>query len=538
MKRRTCKLVLFVAILSVSMHWTHQIIFAQTSGGDWTEFSDISNTPTASTYPCIAADMAGNIHVLWSEDIDGKSQNLLHNPDGSPVLDSRGNQINALTDTGNTLYYTRWNGQKWLKPIDVQFNSSGVIQYPQAVVDRNGILHVVWVATEGQQAHLSYSQVAVDRAEKAFEWSEPTVLAESVLFAYYPEDIASDSSGGLHVIYSQTGAESGTYVVNSSDGGKTWSSPVELYRTFIANSSEGGVSNTRLVTDGKDRLYATWSRYGSDGNGKGVYFSQSVDLGRTWSRPLEVAVWQPGWYEVDWLSTGVAGNDIHLVWEGSSSVAALFERVSHDGGLTWDEPRQILPKLVGENGFADLVTDSAGILHMLVVKRGDAGSLTNGIWYTRWQDDHWQDPVLLSVSDTGLYAHMDQLSASALQDELRGSLTGNGLRYQRAAIVNGNQLFVTVVNEWDGDIWSSHVMLTAPSIKPQTYPRLQVEPTQVPVSTLEVNVGPTSTPHFSINKALSQQGDNPGDPLLAGSVPVILLIVGVVFYLFIVKRMH
>jgi hypothetical protein len=158
-----------------------------------------------------------------------------------------------------------------------------------------------------------------------------------------------------------------------------------LYNTYGA-SGEEGVSNTRLVADGKGRLHATWTRFGADGNGKGIYYAQSRDFGRTWSKPLAVAVWQPGWYEVDWLAVGVVEDEIHLVWEGSDVIAFLNERISRDGGVTWSEPQRILPNLRGENGFADLVVDSANHLNLLVVLRGDPDAIAHGVLVRLWDE--------------------------------------------------------------------------------------------------------------------------------------------------------
>jgi hypothetical protein len=63
---------------------------------------------------------------------------------------------------------------------------------------------------------------------------------------------------------------------------------------------------------------------------------------------------------------------------------------------------------------------------------------------------------------------------------MRNALTGDGLRYQRTVVVNGNQLFAVVVNEWDGEIWSSHTTLSAPYIRPQPFSQPSVTPTLPP----------------------------------------------------------
>jgi hypothetical protein len=249
-----------------------------------------------------------------------------------------------------------------------------------------------------------------------------------------------------------------------------------------------------------------------------------------------VAVWQPGWYEVDWLAVGAVEDEIHLVWEGSNTIAFLNEQISHDGGVTWSEPKRILPNLRGENGFANLVVDSANQLHLLVVLRGDPDSIAHGVWHTLWEKDHWRDPILLGISNTGLYSTVGQLSPSSLRDMMHGALTGDGLRYQRTVVVNGNQLFVVVVNEWDGEIWSSHTALSAPYIRPQPFSQPSVTPTLPPVLNLQSAATPPPTPRNPINTTRGKEGASAGDPILIGILPVLVLVIGALIYVRTSKR--
>ncbi len=523
MGRILASLVIFVTFLGMTGLRSDLSVRAQDQGGGWTAFTDISNTPTASTYPCIVADSSGNVHVLWSEDVGGKTRSISFGADGAPALDARGKVINTLTDSGNTLYYARWDGKGWSQPVDVQINVRGLVEYPQAAVDVHGELHVIWVATEGQNANLLYSHVPADKAGLASNWSTPAILAVSVLYAYYPADIVADRSGGLHVIYSQIGPDPGAYVINSYDGGITWSAPIELYATFDTAGRQDGVSPVRMLGDSAGRLHAMWSVYGPDGNGKVILYTQSRDGGRTWSKPFAASVWQPGMYEVDWLTAGVSGDEIHLVWEGNERVAALYERISRDGGSTWDEPHRILTSLVGENGYADLVTDSAGHLHQLVVKRGDPDSLTNGIWYTSWQNNRWLDPILAGTAYDALYSMLNTITAASLKEMLQGTLTGNGLRYQRSVIVNGNELFVVVVNEWDGEIYSSHTVLSAPRIESKPYPAAPAA-TLAPATAAATSGLPTALPIAPVSQSLSVNRNETGDPILISSLAVMALV--------------
>ena len=534
------RLFLTLSILSMILSVSDQPVSAQSPDGKWSDFEDISNTPTASTFPCIAADKEGNVHVLWTEDVGGSMRNYLNNPDGTPILDPRGNHINYLAHAGNTLYYTRWDGKSWLEPIDVQTNLSGAILYPQVAIDFKGVMHVVWFANVGSDSKLYYSRVMADKAGSVREWSQPQELAVSILDAYYPVDITTDTTGGIHIIYSAIGSGPGAFVINSYDGGDTWSTPIQLYSTSDERGIQEGVSPVRLISDPTGRLHAAWTRYDADGNGKAIFYSQSRDQGQTWTKPFEVATWQVGWYEVDWLSVGVVGDEIHLVWEGSSLTASQAERISQDGGQTWSDPEYILPNIQGENGFTDLVTDSANQLHLLVVKRGDPSTLSHGIWYSTWENDHWQDPVLLGTTNSTLYSQARQLSEQSPQtliDVLRGTLTGNGLRYQKSVIVNGNILLTVVVNEWDGEIWSTHTTLSAPFVPPEAYAQPSPTPTRLSTTPIQ-SVLQTPTPlALPMSEIPVESGNgNPLNPILISVFSAMLVIIGVIIIWRITKR--
>jgi hypothetical protein len=532
-----------VIIITLAVVMSTRIAWAQSPGGDWTNFVNISNTPTASTYPCIVADGQGYVHVLWSENVGGATNNPVFHPDGSQMLDQQGHPINRLTNDGNTLYYTRWDGNDWSDPIDVQVNKNGNLEYPRAIVDPSGMLHVVWVGTDGAVASVMYSRVISSNAYSPEAWSKPIVLVEPTLYAYYPVDIAVDTHGGLHILYSKLGENPGAYIINSSDGGNTWSDPIQIYSTQDLSGVTEGVGPVQLISDQKNRLHATWTRYGSDGNGKAIYYSRSSDLGNTWSRPFEVARWQPGWYETDWLSAGVVGDEVHLIWEGGQ-IAYQNERISKDGGQTWGENQFILQNLVGENGYANLVVDSADQLHMLIPKRADPNSFAHGVWYTNWDQNHWVDPILLGTRNLLLYERAGKLNAQTLKEITRGTFAGGGLRYQMATILNGNQLFVVVVSERDGELWSSHTTVDAPYIPSKPYRQVSALPDTKIAAPPEATATPmtqtlaTVTPTLSFEPVQTAQGIDfqPSDLILFGVLPALVITIGIITYILFFKH--
>ena len=110
----------------------------------WSPARNISNTPTSSNRPAMAADAAGNVHVIWTEDMGGKS--VLGIP-------------NQLTVGANTLVYTRWDGAEWSDPIDIiALSDDNVAEYPSLVIDSQQVLHLVWTGV----ASIYYSRAPAE----------------------------------------------------------------------------------------------------------------------------------------------------------------------------------------------------------------------------------------------------------------------------------------------------------------------------------------------------------------------------------------
>ena len=105
------------------------------------------------------------------------------------------------------------------------------------------------------------------------------------------------------------------YFVSSTDGGATWSSPVQIGpATPTMNLSEWWIDGA-LAVDGSGNLYASWDTQ-DDTTGTDIgWLSTSTDHGTTWSTAIqvtdhanaphimEVATGAPGTVWVGWLST-------------------------------------------------------------------------------------------------------------------------------------------------------------------------------------------------------------------------------------------
>lgn len=519
--------ILFIAILGFLCVSKVDVTQGQSQVA-WSNFVNISKTFTASSYPAMVADTSGKVHVVWSEDVGGETQALVFRPDGSPRLDRRGRQVNFLWDLGNTLFYSSWDGNTWSTPVDIYTALDSKVTYPQVVVDAKGTIHLAWIQSQNEIVDLMYSQAPVEQAASVRAWTDPVILASQLSPDYYPVGLAVDQADELHILYYKYGQNPGVFVINSTDGGNIWSDPIQIYANNDPYGREDGSLPVRITSDEKNRLHAMWKVYGEDGNGKYIYYSQSVDQGKTWSTPFLMAEKQPGWYEVDWLNIGIVGDQIHAVWEGGV-LAYQNERISNDGGKTWEPAQRILPMLVGENGWQEFVTDSQGILHQFVAKRTGVGDATvYALWHSQYRNDQWTTPDIVGLENNQTYHFSIDYSPDEIDNMLKGTIMMDGLRYPRSVVINGNEIVVIIVNEYDGEIYASHAVVNAPEIPPVPYPTAESVQIEQPVNTPLPEVETTQA--VIIEKQPGRSPVSPGTLVMASLVPVFLLVLGVVIY--------
>jgi hypothetical protein len=92
-------------------------LFVQAAQADWTQAKRLTWNSGYSSWPAIAVDTTGNLHVVWMDDTPG----------------NREIYYKKSTDGGST----------WMPSQRLTWNS-GWSAYPGIAVDSSGNLHVVW----------------------------------------------------------------------------------------------------------------------------------------------------------------------------------------------------------------------------------------------------------------------------------------------------------------------------------------------------------------------------------------------------------
>jgi len=420
----------------------------------WEKSTQIpSPDKTSSWFPDLAVDSQDRVHVVWNE------------------TDHFG-----LTDTNlvESVYYSVWDGEKWAKANDILPPRPDIIRNAIAV-DGYNTLHLSYGWLE-----MLYKRAPADEAFSAATWSAPSLINTRNLTYLKDIRIYKDT---IHVVYDDRGGGdeesecitcADIFYRHSLDRGLTWSAPQPLF------PSDGiGSARAQLEVDKNGTVYVTWddgwdrfSNYTSDEK-YGVYL-YSTDGGDTWSSPLMVTYPVLANFQLTVGSDGAGG--VMLVWRTESTdYPGIYYMWSKDYGATWGQPRA-LPNINSRFSRTpfdryDMVTDSAGHIHLLVVGHlGSREAAFPGLYHFEWDGQAWSEPTALYENDW--YPE-----------------------YPHLVVHEGNQLHATWFIRRDvfqplepHQIWYAHGQSSAPAVAPE------IRPTATPTLIPAILITPTPTP--------------------------------------------
>jgi hypothetical protein len=245
------------------------ISYAQLKDGAWTQANEITTSPSGqtATYPTLAADSQGYLHLVWSGDA-----NLLYSQAygfdasrskswSSPVaLEYAQNYIgrpHLQIDSRDVLYLaypimigensgiyvmkSSERGQNWSDPVIVYKNkrSDRMVDMPRLAVGPEGTLHLIWVESNYPESFPPIGIRYTRSSDGGATWSEPISLADG---SYgFPAILARDPDE-VHVVYSGTTTDRFKFHTWSADGGITWK---ESFR----NSEVGGFQGLPVLVE-------------------------------------------------------------------------------------------------------------------------------------------------------------------------------------------------------------------------------------------------------------------------------------------------
>jgi hypothetical protein len=369
----------------------------------WSVDKNVTTVSQTITSLASVVDDAGNVHALWIQ---------------SPSLP---------TDPGEPgIEYARWNGKEWTSPVPVITGLNGLPLNLSLQIDSEQKLLLSWVDQESGE--LMFSWANSERANIPLEWMQPIILSSSSKLTNSP-DMLIDASDRIILAYAITlNEERGIYVIQSTDLGETWSSPVRVFDGVSANWEM--VDQPKLAVTEDGRLHILFVQYALLGNQQpvGLYYSQSVDGGNTWTTP-EVVNEQ----SIQWSEVIAYKETLYRFWqEKNKSIISTYHQISSDGGITWGLPAKI-PSDAAVISEPSVSVDGTGKLHLLQVTQEDVQILQEWEWGEgRWQlfetrklGFQKQDYPLMvesGITSQGLIYILLQVENSLLGEEVENSL--------------------------------------------------------------------------------------------------------------------
>jgi len=363
-----------------------------------------SNTPGQSQYPQLAVDRSGTAHVVWQDHNSDKSDiyyarrssdgtwsspqnisNPVSRPSYPQLAIDGGGTVHVVWANGSAIYYARQGSDGiWSSPQSIS-NTPDWAYGPQLAVEGNGVVHVVWF----ERPYLYYADVYYARRGTDGIWSNPQNISntpnESAMVRLVVEE-----SGTVHVVwvdYPVSGEIGIYYTQRGSDG--TWSSPQNL------SIHAGWPNYPQLAVDGSGVVRVVWIEYIPE-NTPVCYFlySQRRNDG-VWSTPhiifqnslcpdqSQLAIEGMGAVHVAWRNYTPSGTEIYHAWRGN-------------GGF-WSAPQNI-SNSPGQSAFPQMAVDEGGIVHLIWVNNASGN---NDIYYTRrGNNSTWSSPQNIS-QDSG-----------------------------------------------------------------------------------------------------------------------------------------
>lgn len=330
----------------------------------------------AQGYPALTSDVNGRMYALWSQPVLA----------GAPKI---------------SLFTSVWEGRNWSQAVQVldspateqnNRNAEYASRAEQAslTTDSSDRLHAVWVSGPG--GILYYSKVQEEDVLSTQDWAKPIALNTSARLASWPKIVADARDHSLYVIYAVPYNEQrGIYLLHASDGGSTWSDPVQVFDGAAAGWLSADKPQLALdPTAGI--LHAVWLRSELPGgaNSPAIFYARSVDSGKTWTTPVQLAEGN-----VDWPRIAVpTANQVLVAWNETrasdkaqtAAPMSVWERTSTDGGLQWVDASRV-PGFEQVSGPIGVTSDQAGDLYFTGV--GATSDSESNLLYAHRTGDKW-----------------------------------------------------------------------------------------------------------------------------------------------------
>ncbi|MCA9470541.1 MAG: glycoside hydrolase [Nitrospirales bacterium] len=303
----------------------HELFYVAVTAGATTVPSAVHvnqhGPPVAAIHqsPSLAVGPTGDVYLSWTSPQSPPS----NNPFASTL------RLSTSKDRGQT----------FSMPIIVNDDTTPSSHtFDNMCVDRKGVVHLAWIDERtGKRQPKTYITRSLDRGGSVAK----NLQLEGNTCVCCRTALASAPDGTVYVAWRQILDDTfrETVVARSTDGGKTYSSPV-IVGNDRWNFPGCPHRPASLAVDGKGRVYVTWYTEGPD-DVPGIYLAMSDDQGRTFSPRKKLNVSTSTFPDTPQMAVDRSGR-VLVAWEELSPVRhEIYFSSSLDRGQTFSPPQRL-----------------------------------------------------------------------------------------------------------------------------------------------------------------------------------------------------
>jgi Neuraminidase (sialidase) len=287
--------------------------------------------------------------------------------------------------------------------------------------------------------------------------------------------ISFDKLGTMNY-WAQGATRNGIFVRRSADGGATWDKQdhaviAQPTKPGIPFEDKPGIAADNTDSPYAGNLYVGWTEFRIDESV--ILFGRSTDGGVTWSTPIEISTHhglpRDDNGDVEGFQAAVAADGtVYAVWADGNSLAFT---ASHDGGKTFEKSRSIIETaplyfdvqdLERANGFPQIGIDTRrGERGRLYVTWSDYRSGDIGVYAASSEDGGATWSKAVRVNSNPPHDGTDQFFQWLSVDPMTG--VPNVIFYDRRGDQRNRNTTVTLARSLDGGAtWPNYAWTQAP----------------------------------------------------------------------------
>lgn len=272
--------------------------------------------------------------------------------------------------------------QQFSAPRNVS-NNSDYSYTPQVAVDPNGTIYMAWEDDTAANSNILFSR----STDGGATFSTPINLSNASEYSYNPR-IAVGSAGDVNVVWEyETSDNTDIMFSHSTDAGATFATPLNL------SNDPADSENAQIAVDTAGNVFVVWE---NDSVNLGVLFSHSTDAGATFSTPTVLSTNTSGSYSPQ-IAIGPNGN-LGVVWEDDAQLTAdISFSYSSNHGVSFSAPRS-LSNHTGNSASPVIAIDLSGNIDV-VWENDTTGSFD--IFFSRSVDKGATFSVPSDISNSG-----------------------------------------------------------------------------------------------------------------------------------------